>query len=448
MKKFFFGLWLTFLSVSLVSGAIITNTNQSVEYIRLLARNASLRLDSVYYNPAGTAFLANGFHLALHNQTIKQEKTVINAFPFLNSSEYVGQVQVPIFPSFFAVYKQDKWAVSFGFGPNSGGGTAEFSTGLPSFEIPLSLLPASMAMMGVPTTKYAADMYFKGQSAFYGFQGNVSYAFSEMFSLAVGLRYIYAVNKYQGHLENIKINPLHPLLNPSGQMMSAAQFFTLAGMPEMAAEVSDQAVDVTQKGTGFTPLVGLDIRPSERLNIGIRYEFNTKVELENESKVDDTGLYPDGYKFRNDIPAILSLGVEYALTEPFRIMVSYTYFFDKNANWEGRENLVDSNTYDLGVGLEFDLTKRITLSCGYLRSESGVSEEYQTDFSYELDSNSFGVGARINLSPSIDLELGGLYSKYIEDDKTMSIEEFPLPFSESYQQWNWVFSVGLEIKVK
>ena len=256
------------------------------------------------------------------------------------------------------------------------------------------------------------------------------------------------MNKYQGHLENIKINPLHPLLNPSGQMMSAAQFFTLAGMPEMAAEVSDQAVDVTQKGTGFTPLVGLDIRPSERLNIGIRYEFNTKVELENESKVDDTGLYPDGYKFRNDIPAILSLGVEYALTEPFRIMVSYTYFFDKNANWEGRENLVDSNTYDLGVGLEFDLTKRITLSCGYLRSESGVSEEYQTDFSYELDSNSFGVGARINLSPSIDLELGGLYSKYIEDDKTMSIEEFPLPFSESYQQWNWVFSVGLEIKVK
>jgi len=386
--------------------------NQSVEYIRLLARNASLRLDSVYYNPAGTAFLANGFHLALHNQTIKQEKTVINAFPFLNSSEYVGQVQVPIFPSFFAVYKQDKWAVSFGFGPNSGGGTAEFSTGLPSFEIPLSLLPASMAMMGVPTTKYAADMYFKGQSAFYGFQGNVSYAFSEMFSLAVGLRYIYAVNKYQGHLENIKINPLHPLLNPSGQMMSAAQFFTLAGMPEMAAEVSDQAVDVTQKGTGFTPLVGLDIRPSERLNIGIRYEFNTKVELENESKVDDTGLYPDGYKFRNDIPAILSLGVEYALTEPFRIMVSYTYFFDKNANWEGRENLVDSNTYDLGVGLEFDLTKRITLSCGYLRSESGVSEEYQTDFSYELDSNSFGVGARINLSPSIDLELGCLLKNF------------------------------------
>lgn len=448
MKKLITLICIVFFVVPVLFGAIVTNTNQSTQYIRLLARNASLLLDSVYYNPAGTAFLSNGFHLALHNQTIDQEKTVINGFPLLNSSEYVGNVNVPFFPTFFAVYKKDRLAISFGFGPNSGGGTAEFSTGLPSFEIPVSLLPASLSLMGVPTTNYSADMYFKGQSAFYGFQGNVSYAVSDMFSVAAGLRYIYAINKYQGSLEDIMINPLHPLLNPSGQMMSAAQFFTMAGMPEMAALVSDQAVDVKQKGKAITPLVGFDIRPNERLNLGIRYEFNTKLELENETNIDDTGLYPDGYKFRNDIPAILSLGGEYAFAEPVRIMVSYNLFFDKNANWEGREDFVDSNSYDISVGIEFDLTERITLSGGYLRSESGVSEDYQTDFSFELDSNTFGFGARINLSPSLNLELGGLYTKYADDDKTMSISEFPLPFTETYRQKNLVVSVGLEISLK
>ena len=448
MKKFLIVIGLALFTVPMVYGVIITNTNQSTQYIRLLSRNASMLIDAVYYNPAGVVHLDNGFHLALHNQSIQQEKTVINDFPFLNSSEYVGNVKVPIFPSFFAVYKTGKLALSFGFGPNSGGGTAEFTTGLPSFEIPLSLLPTSLSLMGVPTTAYSVDILFKGQSVFYGFQGNISYAINEVFSAAVGLRYIYALNTYEGHLKNIMINPLHPLLNPSGDMMSAAQFFTLAGMPEMAALVTDQAVDVKQKGSAITPLLGFNIRPNERLNIGLRYEFNTKLELENETTVDDSGLFPDGYKFRNDIPAILSLGVEYALSPPLRLMVSYNLFFDKNANWDGREKLVDSNSYSIGLGIEYDVTEKVAVSCGYLRSQVGVSEEYQTDFSYELNSDTFGFCGRIKLTPTMIIELGGLYGKYSEADKTMAIPEFPLSFPETYQLWNWAFSVGLEFYLK
>jgi len=105
MKKFLIVIGLALFTVPMVYGVIITNTNQSTQYIRLLSRNASMLIDAVYYNPAGVVHLDNGFHLALHNQSIQQEKTVINDFPFLNSSEYVGNVKVPIFPSFFAVYK-------------------------------------------------------------------------------------------------------------------------------------------------------------------------------------------------------------------------------------------------------------------------------------------------------------------------------------------------------
>ncbi|MBE0679684.1 MAG: aromatic hydrocarbon degradation protein, partial [Bacteroidales bacterium] len=48
---------------SLLAGGLVTNTNQSAQYIRLLSRNASTDVDAVYYNPAGLTKLAPGFHL-------------------------------------------------------------------------------------------------------------------------------------------------------------------------------------------------------------------------------------------------------------------------------------------------------------------------------------------------------------------------------------------------
>lgn len=449
MKKSLIAIILFMFAVPAVFGAIVTNTNQSVMYFRLPARNASMLIDAVYYNPAGVVHLSDGFHLAIHNQTIWQDKTVINDFLLLNNKEYVGEVRVPIFPTMFAVYKKGKLALSFGFGPNSGGGTADFATGLPSFEIPISLLPGMLSLMGIPTTTYSSDIAFKGKSVYYGFQGNLSYAINDIFSVAAGVRYILAETVYEGKLKDIKINPQHPLLNPSGGMMRADQFFTLVGDPITAAMVADQAVDVTQTGSAITPLLGLNIRPNENLNIGIRYEFNTKLEITNETTVDDTGLFPDGFKFRNDIPAILSLGIEYAIVPELRIMVSYHMFFDKSAVWESldptikQDDLIDSNSYDISVGFEYDITDTILISAGYLLTQVGVSDEYQSDFSHELNSSTFGFGGRIMVIPQISLDFGGIYSVYTDASKTLQIPEFPLSFTETYQRSNWALAVGI-----
>ena len=446
MKRGLVAIVLAMCVAPLAFGTIITNTNQCVQYMRLLSRNASLRLDAVYYNPAGVVHLEDGFHLAIHNQTIFQTKTVNNEFPFLNSSENIGKAKAPIFTSLFAVYKKDRFALSFGFGVNSGGGSADFDTGLPSFEIPISMLPALVSGFGIPTTRYSADINFSGKSFYFGFQMNAAYAVNDIFSLAAGLRYITANTIYEGELGNIMINPQHPLINPTGAMMSAAQFFTLIGQPGYAAMVQDAEVDVTQKGTAWTPLLGLNIRPNDQLNIGIRYEFNTKLELTNETTVDDTGLFPDGETFRADIPAILSLGVEYGITADFRAMVSYHLFFDKNANWDGDEEFVDSNSYDIGLGLEYDITDGFTLSAGYLRTVVGVSDEYQSDFTHELSSNALGGGMRIMLAKKVALELGGFYVKYNDADRSATAEGYPVPFTESYKRDAYGFSGGIEFR--
>jgi long-chain fatty acid transport protein len=449
MKKVLIATALLLFTMPMVFGTILTNTNQSVMYMRLPSRNASTLIDAVYYNPAGVMKLENGFHLAIHNQSIWQDKTVISGFPYLNDDTYVGEVRVPLFPSLFAVFKQDKLALSFGFGINSGGGSADFASGLPSFEIPISLLPAMISGMGIPTSQYSVDMAFEGMSYYLGFQGNISFALSDAIAVAGGVRYIYAISTYEGYLENIQINPQHPLLNPSGGMMSAEQFFTYAGYPAYAAMVSDSEVDVEQTGSGFTPILGVNISPNDSLNIGIRYEFNTKLELTNDTTVDDSGLFPDGRKFRNDLPAILSVGVRYAAVPEFRVMVSLHYFFDKSAVWEQldptitQDDLIDSNSYDFGVGFEYDITDSFLISAGYLYTNVGVSKLYQSDFSHELDSHTFGGGGRLMLTPHVSLDFAGMYGIYTEDSKNMEIADYPLPFLETYQRDNWALAIGI-----
>jgi len=420
---------------------LVTNMNQSAQYFRLLSRNASTDIDAVFYNPAGLTLLKDGWHVALYNQTIFQEKTVTNDFYFLNNKKYVGEVNVPVFPDFYAVYKKNRLALSFGFGPNSGGGTADFKKGLPAFETQISTLPYMLSHMGLPTTQYSVDIAFKGKSVFYGFQMNASYAFSEMFAAAVGMRYISAENSYVGHIRNIMINPRHPLLNPTGAMLSASQFFALIGQSYYAAATRDMEVDVEQTGTGFTPLLSLSLHPAEGLNIGIKYEFITKLKLTNKTTKDDVGMFPDGEVIHNDIPAILSLGVAYDLTAKLHASVSYNMFFDKDANWDGREKFVESNSWDLGVGVEYDVLNALTLSAGYLRTKFTLGSGYQSDLAHDMSANSFGFGARIRLGQKLDLDLSGLYSAYEKPEKQIDYPGIGT-FREKYERKNVAFAVG------
>ncbi len=446
------------VSVPLAFSAIITNTNQSVGYFRLLARNASLDIDAVYYNPAGLVKLSDGFHLALHNQTIWQDKTITNDFPMLNAHEYVGKIRVPFFPNFYAVYKSGPLALSFGFGPNGGGGKADYATGLPEFETGISGLPTMLSLMGLPTTKYSTDINFNGNSLYLGFQVNASYALSDMFSVAVGVRYISAENTYSGAIANVMVNPVFPAFGLTGQMIPAAQLFAMIGQPGYAALFANKSVDVEQSGTGFTPILGFMATPMEGLVLTLRYEFNTKLELTNKTTQDDTkalyppsGLFPDGAKTHNDIPALLALGVSYAIIPELRAHVSYTLTFDKNANWDGREKLVDSNAYDLAFGLEFDLIKSLTISAGYMRTSYHFLPGYQTDMSYALPATTIGAGLLWKMNDQFSVDLGLINVNYDADQKSIPYFLGAIPlgnFLEHYKETTLGIGVGINYHIK
>ena len=94
-----------FLAVAIVCGAasnvnaggILTNTNQSVSFLRNPAREAAIGIDGVYSNPAGVAFMNNGFHLGLNWQAGWQTRTVETTSPFLDPTlqAVMGKAEAP-----------------------------------------------------------------------------------------------------------------------------------------------------------------------------------------------------------------------------------------------------------------------------------------------------------------------------------------------------------------
>jgi long-chain fatty acid transport protein len=458
MKRSLVVMALVLFCAPLTFATLVTNMNQSALYFRLLSRNASTDVDAAFYNPAGTVQLKDGWHLSLSNQTIFQEKKVLNDFPLLNTREFDGKVDVPFFPDFYAIYKTGKLALSFGFGPNSGGGTADFSKGLPSFEEPYANFLPLMAYLGIPTTGYSVDIAFKGQSTYWGFQLNAAYELADWLDAAVGARLIVAHNSYTGSITNFELNPM------GTGLINASQFFSylygLYGSPFdfLAAVAADKSVDAAQNGTAVTPLLSLNFHPLDGLNLAVKYEFVTKLHLTNDTTTDDLGLFPNGVKFEADIPAILSLGAEYrpASIPRFMLTASFNYFFDKQAIWENNDqNNISSDSWDLGAGVEYGVTEALALSVGYLHTQYNLLPAFNSDFRHEMPNNSFGFGGRYKISPVLDIDLSGLFTLYDKNQKTIDytlvlpgLVSIPIgSATEQYKRTNFCFAVGFNFHV-
>jgi long-subunit fatty acid transport protein len=174
--------------------------------------DAIIGVEGVYYNPAGLVKLNNGLYISLNNQYVTQKRTIESTFP-MNQQKFEGDVLAPLFPTFYAVYKKDKLAYSFGVNPIGGGGSANFTKGLPSFEQPVAAfnIPLLLTASGIPTSNYGLEASLDGSSLNWGFQANVSYAINDMISVSLGLRYIVANNSYKGGLKIHKSNaPFKP----------------------------------------------------------------------------------------------------------------------------------------------------------------------------------------------------------------------------------------------
>lgn len=435
-------------AIDVFAGGFLTNTNQSAMFNRNLSRDGVIAIDGVYSNPAGVAFLSDGFHLSLNIQNAHQTRTIVSTFePFkygVNNNQEVskrfkGKADAPVIPSFQLAYNFGKWSLSSSFAITGGGGKCTFPHGLGSFEANAALLPLLGSALGV--TGYDMDSYMRGRQYYYGLQVGASRKITDNLSVFAGVRGVYASCNYYGYLRDIKINTPGGLqmaspyfANLSNQAIGAAAQALAANMPEMAAAYQAQAIttgtlaaatqDITlncdQTTFGITPIIGIDWKINEHWNLAAKYEFKTRIRLKNEAansaSADNlTALeqFKDGKKIAEDIPALLTLGAQYSPIESVRLTAGYHYFYDRQATKYGHtEKQLSRGTREISAGFEYDFNKHLTASCSWQNTNYGLTDEYMHDISFTTSSNSVGMGIQYRFNDKIKLDFGCFHTFY------------------------------------
>ena len=552
------------MATSTQAGGLLTNTNQNIAFNRNFARVGAIGIDGVYFNPAGVAFLDQGFHLSLNFQNVYQTRQITSAFsipafantpyeyPFtLNGGDktdgskfYEGKASVPILPSFQVAYNKDKWSFQAGFGLTGGGGKASFNEGLPSFERQIAILPALInqqlptfsTLLGqqeTPATSYSMQSYMSGHQYNFGLQLGVAYKINENLSVFGGARFNYIYNKYEGNITNISADvngnsqnlyeyfgskaklltekaaalqaqavaaktqadayqaQANAATDPTAKaqlqaaanqyaagaqqasagakLVSAGAKLVSAGADKLNSSkelVKDRYVEVSQRGWGITPILGIDYRTG-KWNFAARYEFTTKFNIENNTKRDDTKKYENGVNTPNDIPGILALGAQYEVLKNLRVMAGYNHYFDKDARMDNnKQRFLKHNTQEFLAGVEWDINPSVTVSAGGQRTLYGLGDgKYLTDLSFVTSSYSFGVGAKIKVAKNAHLNVAYFFTNYskftknyedaitigreqvTQPDGTISVQPKTLATKNTdiFTRTNKVLGVGLDI---
>ena len=453
------------------AGGINTNTNQSVLFQRSVARDASTDVDAPYANPAGTAFMEDGFHIFLNNQTFWQSRsvTVDNSPIFADDTEFEGEAFVPSLPSLLATWHHGNLAVSGHFGVIGGGGKVNFDDGIPSFHAlmfsALKQIEDGLTEKGLKTTKSAVDISLDASSYIFGATLGAAYKFNNIFSVYLGARFNYAMNTYDGSIENLKLNTTVPGVNPDGKMKDASeladtfealaaaakkagkteeavQYATLAGTFETLDDKASMELDVEQTGWGITPILGLGFQ-YKKFTVGAKLEYNTSIEMENDTKKNGTPLsqFDDGEKDNNDIPTLVTLGLTYAPMDYFRISLGYHHWFDSKADYSGDlEDYID-DTNEMLFGVEYDFLKRFTAGAGMQVTRYGITDDYISDMTINLSSVSFGFGLGCWATDWMRVNLSYFHTLYEDYDEKV---EYGV---NTYNRESRGFGVGLDFKI-
>ena len=460
------------------AGGLLTNTNQNAAFVRNFAQEGKIDLTSIYANPAGGAFLSNGWHLSLNSQTAFQERNIETTFPlFVTNADdpnrthrFEGKAKAPVIPSFTVSYNRDKWSVSAHFAIGGGGGKCEFDKGLGSFEATYAgmlaqkvpaVLPGLLtqgfmqAGMDAATasaiagtgqyTGYAMNSFMKGRSYHFGLQLGATYKFAENIAGFLGVRGVYATCNYNGAVS--------PSIRYTYDVPNAG---TMAGSADLGNY--GIALNCDQTGFGATLILGADWKIDNHWNVSAKYEAPTRLNLKNKSEIaiesDEVkaaassvlGQFEDGEHVREDIPAILALGVQYSPIEQLRLSAGYHQFFDKvSTKYLDKQKFINHNTHEFLIGAEYDACKLITVSASWEITRYGLADEFMNDLSFNLSNHMLGAGVRINATKRCSIDLGYMYTFY--NSRDVVTQTAAGPKTDHYDRKNQTFGIGVNLHI-
>ncbi len=477
------------VATTATAGGILTNTNQSIDFLRNPARDAAIGLDGVYSNPAGVAFLPEGFHLGINWQYAHQTRTIQSTNPVFalgkknngaTTKTFEGVADAPFIPSLQAAYNKGNWSVQFNFSVPGGGGACEFADGLGSFESVVGSIANQLKPLGA--TGYDMDGYMQGRQYYFGFQLGAAYKITKDLSVYGGLRLLYGTATYKAKISNIMVNTEGGYVD-FGSFLQGAETtvdggltkvnagiaqYEAAGIPVPDAltqqkaqlEGTKQSLNALQKysqgvnllcnqsSVGIAPVIGVDYRIG-KFNFAAKYEFKTQIHMKNESTVNEASEIPAVNKFRDsekideDSPAQLAVGAMWNITDDVRLNLGYHHFFDTNVNWyNNAQDKLDGGSNEYLGGVEWDINDKLTISGGLQLTRYQLTDEYMNDMSFVVNSYSFGFGFNYKVADNITLKAAYFQTNYDHYKRT----DYPqVGVSDDFTRTNRVLGIGCEL---
>ncbi len=476
-------------SMSAWAGGIITNTNQSVLFLKNPARDAAIGLDGVYSNPAGVAFMPEGFHVAFNWQYAHQTRTITSTNPAFalgkknngkSTKEFEGVADAPIIPSLQGAYNKGNWSLQFNLSVPGGGGACEFADGLGSFESVVGNIAAMLQPLGAQG--YDMESYMKGRQYYFGVQLGAAYKIYPNLSVYGGLRLLYGDATYKAKINNIMVKTEGGYVGFADYLQYSATTinnnldlvnagiakYQAAGM-EAPAELIAQQVQLektkeslsqlqkyadgvnllcNQDGVGIAPIIGIHYKVSN-FNFAAKYEFKTQIRMKNESTVNEASeiaavnKFRDGEKVNEDSPALLTIGAQWKPIDVVSLNLGWHHYFDKDANWyNNTQDLLRHNTNEFLAGVEWDITPKLNVSCGGQLTRYGMDDAYMNDMSFVVNSYSIGLGFSYKVKENITLSAAYFQTNY----GTYKRDNYPAEgISDHFTRTNRVLGVGCQL---
>lgn len=415
-----------YLSDATASSAILT---------RDPARQASTEIDAVVTNPAGTAFINDGFHISLGGIFNYRDISATNTEK--PSPTYYTK-EMNILPTVQIAFKKNDWTVSASFASEGGFGNRKSPNSIMAEKvlqnIDNTLLEAlDEALLGFRTIYSVASLVtdvpalnMADDDEFIYSSKNVNthlhnwtirlggaYKFNEHLSAYVGVKANYVKNtadseygmaisrqstgerfEYSDYFQqNIDIINNAQMDNELREAM-VSSLSSLLGLDEQLNHVADANIKVT--GWGFAPIIGIDYK-IKNFNFGAKYEFASHIKAKGANNQ------------HFNVPATMSVGMKWQIIPKLTMAAGSNVVF---ATYKSiSSTATPSRAYDLSVSGTFEFNEKWLASAGYtFGKEQRTIPEFIADIMHNnVNTHKFSFGGayspienmRINLGASI-----------------------------------------------
>lgn len=227
-------------------------------------------------------------------------------------------------------------------------------------------------------------------------------------------------------------------------------------------------IDAKREAWGYGFQLGINYKVNDKLNLAARYDSRVKMNFkskgsEHQLETTDvlgqtiglTTFYPQyiiDSKVRRDLPAILSVGASYKITDNYLVSGTANYYFNRQARMDrvpafgGLEHGRDyKDGWEVAFGNEYKLNNKFTLIGSINYARTGAKNASFNDTEYALNSITLGAGVRYNFDETLAITASVAHFIYEKEEGNFK-EKYKVDENQKYHKQ--ITAMGLSITKK